>query len=556
MQLRLSMVHNNPGEKEFDTKFADSQTVLDYGFNGQVFRQINTIVSFDELGLDLFPRGSKEREWLNNFSKHLIDSIRKANRVGLKTYHHIDLFVLPKKLVKYYKNKICDENGKISVEKEKTLMLHRVMIDEIFKIVPELDGLIVRVGETYLHDTPYHTGNGAVDYGDKEREKAQFVKLLEFLREEICVKHNKKLIFRTWDCFDDRFHADPEYYLDVTDKIAPHENLYFSMKYTSLDFWRYVKWNGCILKGRHKQIIEIQCQREYEGKGAYPSYVMDDIINGDRALSDPSGLKKLCGEPLFAGVFVWPRGGGWKGPYAPDEFWSDLNTYVISHYAADTKKTEEEIFNSFAKERLCLSDNDARLFRKLCLTADKAILKSRYIYEYDKLSAGAEMPCKNWLRDDMAGGLYHLEPVLDILYEKGKMKEALKEKKEGLELWKEALSFSESIDFSGCDKKEFIVTSCEYAVRLFTALYYGWAVMIYGHLLKKGYGKLNELCESVAEFDRAYDEYKELSGNKNAATLYRFDFYFWNQPGLKDSVEEYRKIIKKQEAPIVKKIVI
>lgn len=543
MQLRLSMVHNNPGEKEFDTKFKNSQTVLDYGFNGQVFRQINTVVTFDRLGLDLFGKGSEERAWLENFSKPIIESVKEAKRLGLKTYHHIDLFVLPKKLVEYFGNAICDENGKISIEKEKTRELHRVMLDEIFEKVPELDGLIVRVGETYLHDTPYHIGNGAVDYGDTETEKAQFIRLIRFLREEICVKHQKTLIFRTWDCYEDRFHANPQYYLDVTNAIEPHENLFFSMKYTALDFWRYVKWNECLGIGKHGQIIEIQCQREYEGKGAYPTYVMHDIIDGDDALQNPMGLKTVCDKPLVKGVFVWPRGGGWYGPYAPDEFWSDLNTYVISHYAQNTDRSEEEIFLQFAKERLFLSDADAKTFRQACLTADRAILKSRYIREYDKTLNESSMPACNWMRDDILGGLYHLQPAFDILFENGKIEDALKEKEEGLKLWQNVLSLCERIDFSRTPQGDFILTSCRYAVKLFTLVLSGWRVMTCGQLFEKNKCAAEELREAIRQYDVSYQAYQSLANDRNAATLYKPDYYLWNQPGLRDSVQTYRKML-------------
>ena len=542
MDLILSMVHNNPGEPYFDTKFNDSKVVSEYGFNGQVFRQINTVVTFDKLGLNLFPAGSDEREWLENFSKPLKESIYDAKRTGLKTFHHIDLFVLPKKLVEHYKGEICDENGKISIDREITLKLHSVMFDELFETIPELDGLIVRVGETYLHDTPYHTGNGAVNYGDVETEKLLFAKLINFLREEICVKHNKTLIFRTWDCYNDRFHTNLQYYLDVTNKIEPHEKLYFSMKYTALDFWRHVKWNECISKGRHNQIIEIQCQREYEGKGAYPTYVMNDVINGDKSLKNPMGLNIFRGDELVKGVFVWPRGGGWKGPYSPSEFWSDLNTYVISHYAKNPERSEKEIFDDFVNERLHLSEDDANAFRKMCIMADEAILKSRYISDYDETLKESVMPCCNWMRDDMLGGLYHLQPAFDVLYKNNKLYEALDEKKDGLCIWKEVFKLCKSIDWSNCEYGEFIVCSCEYAVKLFTVVYYGWMVITYGQLLEKGVHREKELREAIKKYDFSYKEYQEIANRDNTATLYKPDYYIWDQPGMKESVDRYRNI--------------
>ncbi|MEE0946929.1 MAG: hypothetical protein U0M42_08925 [Acutalibacteraceae bacterium] len=544
MDIRLSMVHNNPGEKPFDTKFHNPEILKEYGYNGQVFKHINTVISFDSLGLNLFPDGSEEKRWLSNFSSDIKNEITLAKNTGLSVFYHVDLFVLPKKIVEHYKDDICDENGKISIDKEMTLQLHRVLLNELFSVYPQVDGLIIRVGETYLHDTPYHTGNGAVKYGDKDTEKKQFVKLLNFLREEVCVKHNKKLIFRTWDCFNDRFHTNLQYYLDVTDKIETHENLYFSIKHTALDFWRNVKWNDCLTQGKHQQIVEVQCQREYEGKGAYPSYVMDCVINGDTCNKTVIGLKDIVNHPLIKGVYTWPRGGGWYGPYSPNEFWSDINTYVIANYSADTTLCESDIFNRFAEEKMNLSKTDADKFRKLCLTANKAILKSRYISCYDKdLLNESSMPCCNWMRDDMLGGLFHLKKAFEVLFKENKLYEALKEKEEGLRLWEEAFAICKSIDWNLCSDRDFIITSCDYAVRLFDVVYQGFKVMVYGYMTDKGIEKIGELKKSINLFDNAWAKYKTLENNINAATLYKIDYYLYNQPGLRESVDNYRKYL-------------
>ena len=85
---------------------------------------------------------------------------------------------------------------------------------------------------------PFHAGAGAVDYSQPyAQQQAEYVALLEFLREELCVKHGKRVIFRTWDTQfapPYRFHGSPEYYLNVTDKIEPHPLLYMSIKHVQL----------------------------------------------------------------------------------------------------------------------------------------------------------------------------------------------------------------------------------------------------------------------------------------------------------------------------------
>ena len=58
---------------------------------------------------------------------------------------------------------------------------------------------------------------------------------------------------------------------------------------------------------------------------------------------EPRGLRDVVGLPQFAGVWTWSRGGGWEGPFITNELWCDLNTYVVSQFVIDPKRSEEEI---------------------------------------------------------------------------------------------------------------------------------------------------------------------------------------------------------------------
>jgi hypothetical protein len=42
--------------------------------------------------------------------------------------------------------------------------------------------------------------------------------------------------------------------------------LYFSIKHSSGDFTRPASWNPQLGVGKHAQIVEVELQREYEGK--------------------------------------------------------------------------------------------------------------------------------------------------------------------------------------------------------------------------------------------------------------------------------------------------
>ncbi len=545
MEFIMDMVHHNPGEQPFKTKFLNPEELKKLGYNAQVFKHINTAVTFRDYDNSVFSNAPEAYAWIEESGKKLMEEILRAKECGLNVYYHVDLFVLPKVIYDKYKDEICDENGKISIHKEKTLELHRAIFDEIFKRFP-IDGLIIRVGETYLHDTPYHTGNGAVIFGDAAEEQAAFIKLIEFLREEVCVKHDKYLFFRTWDYYRDKFHANAEYYLKVTDKIEPHEKLVMSIKHTSGDFVRHLKFNECLGKGKHRQIIEVQCQREYEGKGAYPSYVMNGVINSFCENKTPKGLRDIADNPLICGIYTWSRGGGWYGPYPKNEFWSELNTYVISSYANDTSRTEEEIFNCFAKDRLGLSGSELRVWRELCLTANTAILKGKYVECVDRTENGELCVSGLWLRDDKIGGLRQLTGIFDYLYKNALLEDALIEKKEAVLLWREVRELYEKLNIADGELSAFIRTSIEYAVLLFNVVYCAWRLMTFGYIAKKNKSTDYALLEeAIKEYDCAWAEYKKLEGNEYSSTLYE-DKYLWHE-GLSETVEYFKEEIRQQK---------
>ena len=61
--------------------------------------------------------------------------------------------------------------------------------------------------------------------------------------------------------------------------------------------------------------MEVELQREYEGKASYPNYVMSGVIDGFPEMEQKMGLKDVVAKPQLRGLWTWTRGGGWWGPY-------------------------------------------------------------------------------------------------------------------------------------------------------------------------------------------------------------------------------------------------
>jgi len=572
MKYMLDMVHHNPGEPPFSTAFLNPDHLAEYGFNGQVFKHINCVATFAASGVDCFPAGSPDREWLDGFTPGIEREIAAAKARGLQVFYHVDLFVLPKRLVEHYRDEICDpESGRILLDRPRTLELHRILFDELTERFPEVDGYIIRVGETYLFDTPYHTGNGPIprvgpawtpDYlyaetlagsepVDPRWTPAQveaYVSLVGFLREELCVKHGRQLFFRTWDIFPDKLHACPDHYLEVTDRIEPHLKLAFSIKHTALDFWRHVKVNECLMKGKHPQIIEVQCQREYEGKGAYPNYVMDGVINGFEENAKKIGLKDLLDDPLVLGVYSWSRGGGWYGPYINNELWPDLNAFVLAQFVRNPDLSEEEIFRDYAQWIIGLAGDDVERFRQLCLLSARAILKGRHCAVFDCLLKESVLPTAAWMRDDRLGGRDQLAPVLDWLAENDQFDKALAEKAEAVDLWNEIVRLAGEIHWPAGSVGDFVKVSAEYGHLLFNVVHQGWRVLIAGHC-RDGSGGFDptELSDAISNYEQCWREYRSLASNSLCPSLYRGEYFGLPgspvTPGLDESVAYFKSVL-------------
>ena len=564
MRYILDMVHHNPGEPPFQTRFSDPAHLVDYGFNGQVFKHINCIATFAATGVDCFPPGSPERAWLDAFTPGIEREIARAKAQGLKVFYHLDLFVLPRRLVEHFQEEICDPaTGRIRLDHPRTLELHAILFAELYKRFPQVDGYIIRVGETYLFDTPHHVGNSPIprlgpawtpDYlyaetlaGEEPAEPRwsrqqvdAYVKLLRFLREEICVRHGQQVFFRTWDIFPDKLHARPDHYLEVVNEVEPHPRLAFSIKHTALDFWRRVKVNECLGQGEHPQIIEVQCQREYEGKGAYPNYVMDGVINGFEENLRPAGLKDWLANPKIVGVYSWSRGGGWYGPYLQNELWPDLNAYVLAGFVKNPNRPESAYFREYARERLSLPDEAVEEFRQLCLLSAQAVLLGRHCAVFDAALAESVLPTVCWMRDDRLGGEVQLKFVLDYLRTRGLEAEALAEKLHAVRLWEQIQNLAEQLAWPDRQLGEVVTVSVAYGRLLFSIIHEGWRALIAG-----AKGDRTEFGAAAAQYEHYWHEYLALQHLPGCASLYEGRYFNLPGtpvvPGLDASIEGYRQ---------------
>ncbi|MDF7799587.1 hypothetical protein P4C99_08925 [Pontiellaceae bacterium B1224] len=478
--LILDMVHHNPGEAPYDSAYVDPAVIKEMGYNGKVyflFESPSLAINWESVDPDILPKGSADRQWVDAKAAQIKTMQAECKEAGLSVWAQSDLMLFPKRLIEKYS--IEETFG--DPQNPQTEKLLRAQINEMFDQFPDLDGLVVRIGETYLHDAPYH--QGAIK--GKQNAETTIIPLMNILREEICVKRDKQLIFRTWRSFDDKLDA----YMAVSDAVEPHANLVISIKHCEGDFHRGNPFSKVIGQGRHRQIIEVQCAREYEGKGAYPNYVINGVIEGfeEHARMPAEQINSLREftektPELYAGIWTWTRGGGWGGPYINNEMWCDLNAWVVAQWAGDPSQSEAEIFNRYATERLKLNGDDVAKFRKLCLLSADAVIRGR------NTTFGDMNPW--WTRDQ---GISFPKPNEDP----EKQTRSLQQKDESVAMWNEIVELAESIQWADDQTRAHAVSSAIYGRDLYE---------IYRSLVYLSDAEANNDPEGIKKWIKAYDE--------------------------------------------------
>ncbi|MCB4808914.1 hypothetical protein LG651_11690 [Tamlana sp. 62-3] len=501
--LIFDMVHHNPGETPYDSKYNNPAVIKEMGYNGKVyflFESPALAINWESFDKDVLPKGTQDRKWVDEKAAQIKQMHAACKAENMAIYAMSDLVLFPKRLIEKYN--IEDTFG--DPNNELTEQLIRVQINEMFDQFPDLDGLVVRIGETYLHDAPFHLG----DIKDKNNPEKTIIPLINILKEEICEKRDKQLIFRTWGAFD----VNLENYLKVSDAVTPHKNLIISVKHCEGDFHRANSFSKVIGQGRHKQIIEVQSAREYEGKGAYPNYIANGVIDGFEEHSrmpkeDINSIKEFVETKpeLYAGIWTWSRGGGWDGPYIKDELWCDLNSWVMAQWGQNTDKTEAFIFNRYATERLGLKGTDLEKFRRLCLLSAEAVVRGRNS-TYRDMNPW-------WTRD---------QGIAWPMVVKGKTEQLrnLAQKDEAVAKWKTIVSLAKSINWGNNETKNHALGSSEYGLKLYE---------IYRSLVNIKYADDNGDAKNVKKwlkvYDKAWEDYNNLAKKYSTiATLYTQDY--------------------------------
>lgn len=532
LSIRTDMVHDNPGEDPWVTQYDDCTFLSARGLSGKVFflsEAAQLAIDWQEYDPKIFPKNSKSYDWIQEKKAELHEKYGEAKAQGLKVYFMMDFISLPSNM-KTYGDAILT-NGKIDINKPKTQELMKEMMREIFAEFPEVDGIYPRYGESYVgYYSSYHFGNNPIGVSGTKAE--DHTTLLKFFRDEVCEKYGKEVVYRTWstETGDDSFTTSPSLYLQITDAVEPHDNLYIAIKHTAGDFWRNYTFNQTIGIGKHQQIVEVQCAREYEGKGAFPNYIAGGVINGfpeyewQMEEDENKSLRDVvnCENSLVVGLWTWSRGGGWGGPFTNgtknpkgDELWCDLNAYVLHGWAQDTSRTDKSLVTQYAREVLGMSKADAENFYQLAEMSADAVL-------YGIGTDCDPMLQVLWTRDANVNATFFGWNV-DTMYKSknGDTYTKLEERRKAVEIYTEMVALAEGFEDS-VEKKEYIVITTKYGQYLFSIWERMWtAGILYKERTEKHLQNADEINAVIDEYNTLWEEWEQFSKDNPACpTLY------------------------------------
>ena len=514
------MIHNNPGLATYETRYADPVFLAARGYDAKVF-DLYDCAQYGLLWDDLqrgpvFPPESPERKWVVDKQTQLQQDYDAAKDAGLRVCFMMDLIVLPSKVLELYPE-ILNRSGKIDIQTSAMKEILDCMFREMFSRYPQIDGIYIRYGETYVgqeYNTPWHSGNNPIQGNEVEYHTF----LMSYLIDTVCNGYHRDIYYRTWGF--GAFQHDPETYLQISDRLPVNEQFYFCIKHTTGDFHRTSRFNQCLNIGKHRQIIEVQAAREYEGKGAYPNYIAGGVIHGfeeyrwQMDCQDRKCLEDVMAaeNTLIAGVWTWSRGGGWDGPYINgrngkngcvtvkdgSELWADINAYVIGCWTKDPSHSDRYYACRYAKEELGMCEKDANIFYEICTLSSRAVLLGRArntpSYEVSLF----------FTRDQNIDYPKLLETVASAIASDG-AKTLLYEQRRSVMLWEEMIVLAQMLE-ADCPVRSYILTTCRYGYYLFSL----YEQMFQANVLARLGANQVEIDSCIEKYEAIWDQWEDL----------------------------------------------
>lgn len=419
------------GEKDF-------ARYKDYGENVTPVGDLGKLATYDEIAPGVIAADSPLRAKIEGERAKFRRQCDEAGKAEVQVCIGTDEVTLPRAVVERFKNEITRDakNGVFDFESEKFWEIYRAKYREVLGMFPQVAFVMIRTGENYANTkTSDYTGRTVKE---KEPDDAYFkrmARLINETRKVVADECGRTLIWRTWDLGNDGFHANPQVYDRVLAGVTEHKGLIFAVKHSQTDFWRYNDFNPNIGRGGVEQIIEFECSREYEGKGAFPNYL------GELFATDIRHVQELG----VRHIWIWNFGGGGAGPKLKNDRWSRANVDAVVQLWEHPERKPRDIASAWAAKEF--GSKAAPKIADVLLLSGECVRKMVYIEAYALRHKGW-MPSRGLMRDDLIRGerQMRLHGGLDLIYTetKDQLDAVLQEKADALALARQMLALYES----------------------------------------------------------------------------------------------------------------
>lgn len=372
--MLIDVIHDNPGEPPFVSRFRDPELLRSYGYDAMAFSEaLLALPEFQAPALIGPTRVSGE------LPTTLDQQIQNAQEAGMSVFLHVSALVLPRALVeKSPELFLCqDEQGKLCPGQDATLEAFTQTIRNLLKRWPSVDGIIVRPGVVQHASHPHLLANTLQEPSCPVCRGMSLVtrhaQLASRLHQVVAHEFGKIYVHRLIQRASPgapTLHDDPTLYQALVSQLPHSSKLILSLAYHQGDGRHGSPINPCLLATATEQArmanlggdsgprqwIEFACEREFEGKGAFPNFQIprwQEIFNTLGLNPDNvhryGYLSISRGIPNGAvGTNTAAKSAGLGGPYIHREEWIDANIFGLAELVRNPQELPEIVAHHWA----------------------------------------------------------------------------------------------------------------------------------------------------------------------------------------------------------------
>jgi|GEM_PF-950751 len=426
-RLKLATTMTNPGEPAAASRYSDPAVLRARGFSGLVVYESAALSG----GLGSARQSNPDvARFVRETETRVDEAVARAGARDpsdpqappLDVYLAFDLLVLDADAVAGDPEAVCcrHRSADLCPGRDAAWAHALANLDAVLDRWPSAAGVVLRFGDNDAARLPHLVGNDVYRPHCPQCERLSLAdrvqRAITGAWERVVAARGKRLIVRAWNLRPGGLHDDAGLAVEVGRHLpgAPDDDrLVLSFKVGPSDFWRYQPWNtSSLVFGRRPVLYELQCQREFEGKGAVPNFQAGLWGAGMPETARRTLVPQGGGQPVaglaeaatrvnFAGVMAWVRGGGWGGPFVGDESWIDANVYAAGRLADDPAADPAVLARDWVNEVLPgLSEPRAQGVVQALQTSAEMVRKAFYI-EARARRRGPWNPAAGWISDDL-----------------------------------------------------------------------------------------------------------------------------------------------------------